>query len=194
MLHLVLHNPEIPQNTGNVGRMCALTGCALHLVHPLGFEITDAKLRRAGMDYWHALDVRHHADWAAFLAAPEAPRRKWLLTTKAERTIWDVAFADGDALVFGSESSGVPTAVRDSIPAEFHVRIPHLVSEDKLPEIIREEMRAPLPGAPGKTRLPGEARELLRSLNLSTACGIATYEALRQVRAATGSAGREPKA
>ena len=184
MLHLVLHNPEIPQNTGNVGRMCALTGCALHLVHPLGFEITDAKLRRAGMDYWHALDVRHHADWPAFLASPARPRRLWLLTTKAERTIWDAAFADGDGLVFGSESSGVPDAVRDGIPSEFHVRIPHLVSEDKLPEVIREEMRAPLPGKPGKARVTGEARELLRSLNLSTACGIAAYEALRQVRAA----------
>ena len=184
MLHLVLHNPEIPQNTGNVGRMCALTGCALHLVHPLGFEITDAKLRRAGMDYWHALDVRHHADWAAFLASPARPRRLWLLTTKAERTIWDAAFADGDALVFGSESSGVPDAVRDSIPSECHVRIPHLVSEDKLPTVAREAMRAPLPGKPGKARLTGEARELLRSLNLSTACGIAAYEALRQVRAA----------
>ena len=182
MLHLVLHNPEIPQNTGNVGRMCALTGCALHLVHPLGFEITDAKLRRAGMDYWHALDVRHHADWAAFLASPGAPRRRWLLTTKAERTIWDAAFADGDALVFGSESSGVPDAVRDTFPPEFRVRIPQLVSEDKLPTVAKEAMRGAASGKPGKPRVTGEARELLRSLNLSTACGIAAYEALRQVR------------
>ena len=182
MLHLVLHNPEIPQNTGNVGRMCALTGCALHLVHPLGFEITDAKLRRAGMDYWHALDVRHHADWAAFLAAAGRPKRLWLLTTKAERTIWDVAFADGDGLVFGSESSGVPESVRADIAPEFHVRIPHLVSEDKLPEVAREAMRGTQARQPGKPRVTGEARELLRSLNLSTACGIAAYEALRQIR------------
>lgn len=182
MLHLVLHNPEIPQNTGNVGRMCALTGCALHLVHPLGFEITDAKLRRAGMDYWHALDVRHHADWGAFLAAPGRPARLWLLTTKAERTIWDAAFAEGDGLVFGSESSGVPEAVRASIPREFHLRIPHLVSEERLPPAAREAMRAPAAAAPGKPRLTGEGREVLRSLNLSTACGIAAYEALRQLR------------
>lgn len=182
MLHLVLHNPEIPQNTGNVGRMCALTGCSLHLVHPLGFEITDAKLRRAGMDYWHALDVRHHADWPAFLAAPGRPARLWLLTTKAERTLWEADFAEGDGLVFGSESSGVPDAVRDSIPAERRIRIPQFVSERRIPVAAVEAMRAPLPPAPGKPRLAGEGREVLRSLNLSTACGIAAYEALRQVR------------
>lgn len=181
MLHLVLHNPEIPQNTGNVGRMCALTGCALHLVHPLGFEITDAKLRRAGMDYWHALDVRHHPDWSAFLASPARPARLWLLTTKAERTLWDADFADGDALVFGSESSGVPDAVRDSIPADFHVRIPHLVTEDQLPAVTRDAMRAAASPLPGKARRTGPDREVLRSLNLSTACGIAAYEALRQI-------------
>lgn len=181
MLHLVLHNPEIPQNTGNVGRLCALAGCALHLVHPLGFEITDAKLRRAGMDYWHALDVRHHADWPAFLASPTRPARLWLLTTKAERSLWDVAFASGDALVFGSESSGVPDSVRDSIPAAFHIRIPHLVTEDRLPAAARAAMREPAPVLPGKARRAGPEREVLRSLNLSTACGIAAYEALRQI-------------
>jgi tRNA (cytidine/uridine-2'-O-)-methyltransferase len=182
MLHLVLHNPEIPQNTGNVGRLCALTGCALHLVHPLGFEITDAKLRRAGMDYWHALDVRHHADWDAFLAAPGRPPRLWLLTTKASRSLWDADFADGDGLVFGSESSGVPASVRDSIPAAFHLRIPHLVAEDRLPSVALDAMRAaPAAPLPGKARRTGPAREILRSLNLSTACGIAAYEALRQL-------------
>jgi tRNA (cytidine/uridine-2'-O-)-methyltransferase len=181
MLHLILHNPEIPQNTGNVGRMCALTGCALHLVHPLGFEITDAKLRRAGMDYWHALDVRHHVDWPAFLAAPASPRRLWLLTTKAEKSIWDARFADGDGLVFGSESSGVPPSVRASIPSAFHLRIPHLVIGEHLPERASEAMRAPVAPLPGKSRITGAEREILRSLNLSTACGIATYEALRQI-------------
>jgi tRNA (cytidine/uridine-2'-O-)-methyltransferase len=181
MLHLILHNPEIPQNTGNVGRMCALTGCALHLVHPLGFEITDAKLRRAGMDYWHALDVRHHVDWSAFLAAPVSPRRLWLLTTKATRSLWDARFAEGDGLVFGSESAGVPDAVRDSIPAAFHLRIPHLVSEAALPDVARDAMRAAPAPLPGKSRRTGSEREILRSLNLSTACGIATYEALRQI-------------
>jgi tRNA (cytidine/uridine-2'-O-)-methyltransferase len=181
MLHLILHNPEIPQNTGNVGRLCALTGCPLHLVHPLGFEITDAKLRRAGMDYWHALDVRHHADWAALLAAAGRPARLWLLTTKATRSLWDADFADGDGLVFGSESAGVPDVVRDSIPAAFHLRIPHLVTEDRLPAVARDAMRAAPEPLPGKARRTGPAREILRSLNLSTACGIAAYEALRQI-------------
>ncbi len=183
VLHLILHRPEIPQNTGNIGRMCALTGSALHLIHPLGFEITDAKLRRAGMDYWHALDVRHHADWAAFLAAEARPARLWLLTTRATRTIWEADFAAGDGLVFGSESSGAPGEVRDAIPAERHVRIPHLVGDAEIPGEVAEAMRGPAAGTgrPGKPRVTGEARELLRSLNLSTACGIATYEALRQL-------------
>lgn len=161
--------------------MCALSGCALHLIHPLGFEISDAKLRRAGMDYWHALDVRHHENWAAFTTAKDAPKRHWLLTTKASRTIWDVSFKDGDALVFGSESSGVPIEVRESIPEAYHIKIPQLVSEDKLPTVIREEMRAARIGAPGKPRVVGDQREILRSFNLSTACGIAAYEALRQL-------------
>jgi len=181
LLHLVLHNPEIPQNTGNVGRLCALTGCSLHLVHPLGFEITDAKLRRAGMDYWHALDVRHHADWPAFLAAPGRPARLWLLTTKASRSLWEADFAEGDGLVFGSESSGVPASVRDSIPPECHLRIPQFVTEDRLPAPARDAMRAPAAPLPGKARRTGPEREVLRSLNLSTACGIAAYEALRQI-------------
>ena len=189
MLHVVLHRPEIPQNTGNIGRLCALTGCPLHLVHPLGFEITDAKLRRAGMDYWHALDVRHHPDWKGFLGAPGRPARLWLLTTKATRTIWDADFTEGDGLVFGSESSGVPDDVRDDIPGERRVCIPQLVAADRLPEAVRTDMRGPAAGTgkPGKPRVQGEARELLRSLNLSTACGIATYEALRQIRRGRGA-------
>ena len=85
MLHVVLFQPEIAPNTGNVGRMCALTRTRLHLIHPLGFEITDKNLKRAGMDYWKQLDVHEHADWAAFRASPLAPKRLWLLTTKAEQ-------------------------------------------------------------------------------------------------------------
>ena len=183
MVHVILHNPEIPQNTGNIGRMCALTGCPLHLIHPLGFEITDAKLRRAGMDYWHALDVRHHPDWSGFLAAERRPARLWLLTTRAERTLWEADFAPGDGLVFGSESAGAPDTVHQEIPAERRIRIPHLVAEDALPASIRTDMRGPAAGTgrPGKPRIQGAEREVLRSLNLSTACGIATYEALRQI-------------
>jgi tRNA (cytidine/uridine-2'-O-)-methyltransferase len=149
MIHLVLFQPEIPQNTGNVGRMCAITRSRLHLIHPLGFKITDRNLRRAGMDYWFSLDVHEHADWAAFRASPLAPRRLWLFTTKTERSFWDARFADGDGLVFGNEGSGAP-------------------------EWLHEELRD------GRVTLP-HANAELRSLNLSTAAGIACYEALRQI-------------
>lgn len=150
MFQVVLFQPQIPQNTGNIGRMCAVTRSRLHLIHPLGFEVTDRNLKRAGMDYWHSLDVHHHADWPAFKASPAAPRRLWLFTTHAKRSFWDVAFADGDGLVFGNEEAGAP----DWLHAE-----------------LGEAQRVKIPQANGA----------LRSLNLSTAVGIATYEALRQV-------------
>jgi tRNA (cytidine/uridine-2'-O-)-methyltransferase len=150
-LHLVLLRPEIPPNTGNIGRMCAITDCVLHLVHPLGFKIDDAKLRRAGMDYWHELDVRHHANWEAFLASPGRPERLWLFTTKTTNGLWDVRFQEGDGLVFGSESCGAAPEVHEWFGRDREVKIPHF--NDKT-----------------------------RSLNLSTACGIATYEALRQIK------------
>jgi len=149
MLHVVLFQPEIAPNTGNIGRMCGITRSRLHLIHPLGYVINDRNLRRAGMDYWKSLDVHEHADWAAFRASPAAPARLWLLSTKAEQGIWDVEFADGDGLVFGSESSGAPDWLHHEL-SERRVRIP-------------------------------QADPSLRSLNLSTAAGIACYEALRQV-------------
>lgn len=150
MLHLVLFQPQIAPNTGNIGRMCAVTRARLHLIHPLGFEITDKNLKRAGMDYWHSLDVYQHASWDAFKASPVAPRRLWLFTTHAEKTFWDVSFADGDGLVFGNESSGAPEWLHETIGPDWRLTIPHANNE-------------------------------LRSLNLSTAAGIACYEALRQI-------------
>jgi len=150
MLHVVLFNPEIPQNTGNIGRMCALTRSRLHLVHPLGYEINDRNLRRAGMDYWRALDVHEHADWAAFKASPHAPARLWLFTTRSTTSFWDVTFADGDGLLFGNEGHGAPEWLHEEVGPAQRITIPHSNPE-------------------------------LRSLNLSTAAGIATYEALRQV-------------
>ncbi len=150
MLHLVLLQPQIAPNTGNIGRMCAVTRSRLHLIHPLGFEITDKHLKRAGMDYWHSLDVHHHANWEAFKVSPAAPQRLWLFTTHATRTFWDVRYADGDGLVFGNEEAGAPAAVHAELGGERRVKIPH-------------------------------ANSALRSLNLSTAAGIACYEALRQV-------------
>ena len=150
MLHVVLFRPEIPQNTGNVGRLCAITRSRLHLIHPLGFTITDRHLRRSGMDYWKALDIRHHADWAAFRASGAGPRRLWLFSTHAAGDHWDAAYADGDGLVFGNEGAGAPDWLHAEL-AESRVRIPQ-----------------PDPS--------------LRSLNLATAAGIATYEALRPLR------------
>ena len=149
MLHVVLYQPLIPQNTGNIGRMCAVTRSRLHLIHPLGFEVTDKNLKRAGMDYWHSLDVYHHADWAAFKASPAAPRRLWLFTTHARQTLWEVRYEKDDGLVFGNEEAGAPDWLHDEVGDAQRVKIPHANAE-------------------------------LRSLNLSTAAGIAAYEALRQ--------------
>jgi tRNA (cytidine/uridine-2'-O-)-methyltransferase len=146
-----LFQPEIPQNTGNIGRMCALTKSRLHLIHPLGFEISDRHLKRSGMDYWHSLDVHHHQDWAAFRASPLAPARLWLLTTKTTQSYWDVAYADGDGLLFGNEGSGAPEWLHAEIGPAQRITIPHANPE-------------------------------LRSLNLSTAAGIACYEAQRQLQ------------
>lgn len=151
MLHVVLFQPEIAPNTGNVGRMCALTRSRLHLIHPLGFVINDRNLRRAGMDYWKSLDVHEHANWQAFRASSVAPKRMWLFTTKTQRAFWDVKYEDGDGLVFGNEGSGAPEWLHDEL-SEWRVTIPH-------------------------------ANTQLRSLNLSTAAGVAAYEAVRQLRA-----------
>ncbi|GAC1621468.1 MAG: tRNA (cytidine(34)-2'-O)-methyltransferase [Vulcanimicrobiaceae bacterium] len=108
-LHLVLVEPQIPPNTGNVARLCAATGCALHLVAPLGFSIADRDLKRAGLDYWDALDVTVHESLDTFLAAWRAPM--WLFSTRAT-TRYDAApFARGDALVFGKETAGLPDAL-----------------------------------------------------------------------------------
>ena len=124
-LHVVLNAPDIPQNTGNVGRLCAITGARLHLVHPLGFVIDDRNLRRAGMDYWRTLDVHEHADWRAFRAHPGAPKRLWLLTTHATRSFWDADFAPGDGLVFGSESAGAPPWLHDAIGEPMRIKVDH---------------------------------------------------------------------
>lgn len=124
-LHVVLVSPQIPQNTGNVGRLCAVTGVRLHLVHPLGFRITDAKLKRAGLDYWYSLDVHHHASWSDFRASRAGPRRLWLIETGQPRTLWEARFERGDGLVFGSETDGVPPEVAAELGREWGVTIPH---------------------------------------------------------------------
>jgi len=123
MLHLVLHQPEIPPNTGNLMRLAANTGVQLHLVHPLGFSLDDKQLQRAGLDYREWADVQQHADWPGFRAAlPEA--RLWAFTTKAQRLFTEPRFAAGDALVFGSETSGLPAALLAEIGVEQQLRLP----------------------------------------------------------------------
>jgi len=121
-LNLVLVEPEIPQNTGNIARTCAATGCRLHLVRPLGFAVTDKHLKRAGMDYWSDVEVVFHDSIGAFLR-DHGHERLWLATTKGHRTPDQVEFFDGDWLVFGRESAGLSASVLDAYPAG-HVRIP----------------------------------------------------------------------
>jgi tRNA (cytidine/uridine-2'-O-)-methyltransferase len=106
-LHVALYEPEIPPNAGNVARLCAATGTVLHLVGRLGFSFTHPKAKRAVMDYWQDVRYHHHAGWDDFAEAI-AGRRTWMLTTKAERTVWDADFAPGDVLLFGPESRGLP--------------------------------------------------------------------------------------
>lgn len=122
-INIVLHNPQIPQNTGNIGRMCAVLNASLHLIHPLGFEITDSKLKRSGMDYWHSLDVTHYDNWQAYKNSTKASARKWLLTTKADMSLFDADFQEGDALVFGSEDKGAPAFLHEEL-AGFRIKIP----------------------------------------------------------------------
>jgi tRNA (cytidine/uridine-2'-O-)-methyltransferase len=125
MPHVILHRPEIPPNTGNVIRLCANTGARLHLVRPLGFDIDDKQLRRAGLDYHEYAPVRRHADWAAFLATQQPdPARLFALTTRATRPVHEVAFVPGDWLVFGSETSGLPADLLETMPPPQRLRLP----------------------------------------------------------------------
>ncbi|MEX0324159.1 MAG: tRNA (cytidine(34)-2'-O)-methyltransferase [Puniceicoccaceae bacterium] len=151
-LEIILFEPEIPQNTGNVGRLCAFTGAKLHLIEPLGYSLDDRYLRRSGMDYWQHLDVTVHSSWEAFKSSADYPKRIWLFTTHATQTFWDVEFEKGDALLFGNEGHGCPDWLHSEI------------------------------GDPHRVTLPRFNEQPLRSLNLATAVGIATYEALRQVQ------------
>lgn len=150
--HIVLVNPEIPNNTGNIGRTAAATGCRLHVVHPIGFDMSEKACRRAGLDYWHLVDCREHASWEAFLDE-ERPERAWLYTTGADRPHWQADFRRGDYLLFGGETGGMPEpvhawATRTCGPG-------HAVT---------------LPLVPGA-----------RSLNLATVVCASVYEGLRQL-------------
>ena len=153
--------PQIPGNTGTIGRTAQATGSSLHLVHPLGFQTDEKALRRAGLDYWSKLDVKEHANWAAFLerelsiAASSRGAQAWLFTTKARASQlhWQANFKQGDFLIFGSETAGAPQEVHDYV-CEAH-------------------------GASHRVALP--MLDDARSINLSSAVCAGVYEALRQV-------------
>lgn len=125
MFHIVLVEPEIPPNTGNVIRLCANTGCTLHLVEPLGFSMEDKLMRRAGLDYHEWADVRRHANWEAFVQAqrPDA-QRLFAMTTHGSRRVHDAAFAPGDVFVFGAESRGLAPALRESFAPAQRLKLP----------------------------------------------------------------------
>ena len=125
MFHIVLVNPEIPPNTGNVIRLAANTGCTLHLIEPLGFSMDDRHMRRAGLDYHEYAEVRRHADWDTFLQT-QAPDRQRLfaLTTRGTRHVHEVAFAAGDWLVFGCETRGLAPEVLEAFEPPQRLRLP----------------------------------------------------------------------
>ncbi len=149
-LHIVLHQPEIPYNTGSVGRTCVAVGAKLWLVRPLGFRLDDYYLRRAGLDYWEHLEWAVVDDWNALtseLCEQSSDKRPWFFTKTATQLYTDVTYQQGDILVFGSESNGLP---------------PSLLESNR-----ERALRVPI-------------REQVRSLNLSNTVAIAAYEALRQ--------------
>ena len=153
LLEVVLHEPEIPNNMGNIGRTCVALGSSLHLIHPLGFDVSEKACRRAGLDYWPRLAVTEHESWVRYKqhtnaqAGPPSKPTRWMLTTKADRSVFDAEFAPGDHLVFGKEGKGLPRSILDEDPARC-VSLP---------------------------MMPGE-----RSLNLSTAVCAVLYCAVRR--------------
>jgi tRNA (cytidine/uridine-2'-O-)-methyltransferase len=123
VFHVILYEPEIPPNTGNIIRLCANTGAQLHLIQPLGFELEDKKLRRAGLDYREWARVREHGSLASCIAELK-PARLFALSTKARTSYEQAGFRAGDALLFGPESRGLPLAVLESVPPDRRLRIP----------------------------------------------------------------------
>ena len=125
MFHIVLVEPEIPPNTGNVIRLAANTGCTLHLVEPLGFSMDDKHMRRAGLDYHEYAELRRHASWAALLAAEQpAADRMFAMTTRGTQRVYDTAFRPGDWFVFGSETKGLAPELRDSFAPSQRLKLP----------------------------------------------------------------------
>ncbi|GED46105.1 tRNA (cytidine(34)-2'-O)-methyltransferase [Vreelandella aquamarina] len=147
MFEVALFEPRMAPNTGNIMRLVANNGCRLHLIEPLGFDLEEKKLRRAGLDYRDLANVTRHADFTAFYAAMQG-RTIWAITTKGTRAHSDANFAPGDVLLFGSETAGLSPEVHAMLPAEHKLRIPMQPNN--------------------------------RSLNLSNAVAVVSYEAWRQ--------------
>lgn len=208
VLNIVLYAPEIPANTGNIGRTCVLTGSRLHLVEPLGFSLDSRMLRRAGLGYWQNLDVTRYAGWDEFLwqngmagdgATPADTPRLHLLTKKARRTYAESTYRDGDFLVFGSESTGIPEEVLAAHPASCE-RIPMLPDATSLANrdawAAHEASLGDAAASAGGGASPLTRQDIcgnfvnvddwrISALNLSNAVAVVLYEALRQ----TGFAG-----
>lgn len=133
MFHIVLVEPEIPPNTGNVIRLAANTGCTLHLIEPLGFSMEDRLMRRAGLDYHEYARVLRHAGWTAFVRSQHPdPARMFALTTHATRAVHDNAFEPGDWLVFGAETRGLPPELRETFAPAQRLRLPMVPGQRSL--------------------------------------------------------------
>lgn len=133
MFHIVLVEPEIPPNTGNIIRLAANTGCTLDLIEPLGFSMEDRQLRRAGLDYHEYASVQRHTNWEAFLKTQQPPpNRLFALTTKGTRTVHAVNFLPGDWLVFGAETRGLPPEIRESLDPVQWLKLPMMRGQRSL--------------------------------------------------------------
>ena len=131
MLDIVLYQPEIPPNTGNIIRLCANTGFRLHLIRPLGFELDDQRLKRAGLDYHEYANLQIHEDYDSFLETVK-PKRIFALSTKGAANYTETGFRKGDAMMFGSETRGLPVELRESLPKEQVLRLPMLAESRSL--------------------------------------------------------------
>ncbi len=154
IFNIVLIHPQIPNNTGNVGRTAMVTGCRLHVVRPIAFDMDEQAVRRAGLDYWHLLDIREHESWDAFIKS-ERPNNVWLYSSHATRAHWQAPMQRGDYLLFGNETSGTPD--------DIHKWVAHTFGADHL------------------LRFPMRDNPACRSLNLATAVACGVYEGLRQL-------------
>jgi tRNA (cytidine/uridine-2'-O-)-methyltransferase len=131
MFHIVLYQPEIPPNTGNIIRLCANTGSALHLIHPLGFELDDSRLRRAGLDYREFAAVHEHESLEAFTCS-QRPAAVWAFSTRGSRGYTEVSYRPGDALLFGPETRGLPAEVLRALGEQAVLRLPMVANSRSL--------------------------------------------------------------